>query len=186
MKRALPTFLLAAAFALAATPAHANQDAVQFGSDINVSADSQVHDAVCFFCSVNLDGKANGDVVVFFGNTHIAGEAHHDVVNFFGSITAADNSSIGGDMVNFFGSVRMGENVTVGKDMVTMFGSQHVPASVNVGGNRVHQSAWVITFPPLVLILIFIVIVREYRSYRRRQFLGMYPYPPPPMAPPRP
>lgn len=186
MNRALPAFLLAAAFALAASPARANQDAVQFGSDIDVSADSQVHDAVCFFCSINLDGKANGDVVVFFGNTHISGEADHDVVNFFGSITAADNSSIGGDMVNFFGSVRLGENVSIGKDMVTMFGSQHVPASVTIRGDRVLQPAWVLTLPPLVLILIFIVIVREYRDHRRRQFLGIYPYPPPPMAPPRP
>ena len=122
MKRTLLLSLLAAAFALAASPARANQDAVQFGSDIDISAGNPVHDAVCFFCSVHAEGEVNGDIVVFFGNIHLDGDAHHDVVDFFGNITAADNSSVGGDMVNFFGSARLGENVTVAKDMVTMFG----------------------------------------------------------------
>ncbi len=62
--------LLAPVFAVAATPAHANQDAVHFGSNIDIPADSAVHDAVCFFCSVNV-GKVNGDVVVFFGSMHM-------------------------------------------------------------------------------------------------------------------
>jgi hypothetical protein len=180
MKRALLASLLAGAFALAAIPAHADRDAVQFGSDINVSADNPVHDAVCFFCSVRADGKVNGDIVVFFGSIRLAGEAHHDVVNFFGNITAADNSSIGGDMVSIFGGVRLGENVTVGKDLVAMFGTLHAPASARVGGDRVIQPGLVLTLPPLVLLLVIFLIIHEYRAYRRRQLLLNYPFPPHP------
>jgi hypothetical protein len=171
--------LLAAAFALAAVPAQADRDAVQFADNIDVTAGSPVHDAVCFFCSVRVDGKVSGDIVVFFGNIHLAGDAHHDVVSFFGNITAADNSSIGGDMVSFFGSVRLGEGVSVEKDLVAMFGTLHAPASVSVGHDRVVTPGIVLSLPLLVLLLVVFLIVHECRASRRRRLYG-YPYPPRP------
>ena len=91
-----------------AAPARADHDAVQFFNDIHVTPDSPTHDAVCFFCSVHVDGYIKGDVVVL-GDVRLNGEPRHDVVNFFGSVTASDDSSIGGDLVSFFGSVRLGE-----------------------------------------------------------------------------
>jgi hypothetical protein len=178
MKRALPAFLLAIAVVVAAPLARANSDEVQFGSDINITAGHPAHDAVCFFCSVRADGAVNGDIVVFFGDVELNGEAHHDVVDFFGKITAADNSTIGGDMVNFFGSVRLGENVTVGKDLVAFIGTLDAPVSASVGGDRVVQPPWVIALPPLVFMGVILVIVYEYRAYRRRRFLRGYPLPP--------
>jgi hypothetical protein len=179
MKRALFP-LIAAAIALAPVSAHADRDAVQFGEDIHVTAGNPVHDAVCFFCSVYVEGEANHDIVVFFGSTHLNGAAHHDVVNFFGDVTASDNSSIGGDMVSFFGSVRLGENVTVDKDLVVFFGMLHAPGSVSVGHDRFVQPPWILAIPLLVLILIIVLIVHEFRSYRRRQLIRGYPYPPQP------
>src|SRR5580692_4528701 len=102
-RRILGAFLVAAALSAAAVQAHASQDAVQFFRTIEVTPDAPVHDAVCFFCDVNVDGQVMGDIVAFFGNITIHGEAHHDVVNFFGHITASDNSSIGEDAVSIFG-----------------------------------------------------------------------------------
>jgi hypothetical protein len=174
----LATLLLGAAFAAASTPARAEQDAVQFFSNIEVSPGSTVHDAVCFFCSVNIRGKATGDVVVFFGNTHIANNAQHDVVNFFGNVTADDNASIDHDLVSMFGSIRLGENVHVGEDLVAMFGTLHTGDSVSVAGNRVVQPAFIFFGPFFLLIFVFILIVREYRAYRRRLFLRGYQFPP--------
>jgi hypothetical protein len=180
MKTTLLVPLLATVLALTAIPAPADRDAVQFGTDIDVTAANPVKDAVCFFCSVRVDGKVNGDIVVFFGSVHLAGEAHHDVVNFFGNITAEDNSSIHGDMVSFFGSVRLGENVTVGKDLVAFFVSLQAPPSVTIGGDRVVLPGWIVSLPPLILILVILVIVFELRSRRRRQLLSGYPFPPHP------
>jgi predicted acyltransferase (DUF342 family) len=186
IRQLLTASLLASALALTATPAHAKQDAVQFGSDIHIPEGGTVHDAVCFFCSVRDEGTVDGDIVVFFGNVYIAGSAHHDVVNFFGSVRAEDNASIGHDMVNFFGSVHLGENVSVGKDLVVMFGWLRAADSVSVGGDRVAPAPWVFWGPMFFVILIFIAIVREFRSWRRRQFLAAYGIPPmpPPPAPP--
>ena len=180
IQRLLTAGLLASVLALSAAPAHANRDAVQFGSNINVPAGATVHDAVCFFCSVNVQGAVDGDIVVFFGNVHITGAANHDVVNFFGNVKADDNSSIGHDLVNFFGVIRLGENVSVGQDMVAMFGGVHAADSVTVGGDRVSYPFFIFFAPLVILGIVIIVVVREISAHRRRQFYAPYPMPPMP------
>ena len=162
-----------------ATQARASRDEVQFGSAIHVARNSSIHDAVCFFCSVDADGTVEGDIVVFFGDVHIATAANHDVVNFFGEITADDNAHIGQDMVSMFGSIRLGEDVAIGKDLVAMFGSIRTAESVTVGGDRVVQPAWIFWGPVLFIALVVIVVVRELRSQRRRAYMR-YPIPPRP------
>jgi hypothetical protein len=180
MTRCILVIFLLAAFAGVSKPARAEQDTVQFFSNIEVSPGSTVHDAVCFFCSVNIQGKATGDIVVFFGNTHIASDAQHDVVNFFGNVTADDNASIDHDLVSMFGSIRLGENVHVGQDLVAMFGTLHTGDGVSVSGDRVVQPAFIFFGPLIFLALVVILIVREYRAYRRRLFLRAYQFPPRP------
>jgi hypothetical protein len=177
-RRFLAHCLFGAALALAAAPAHANEDAVQFFNNIEVTPDAPVHDAVCFFCNVRDDGEVNGDIVVFFGNVRIDGQAHHDVVNFFGSVMAADNSSIGGDLVSFFGSVRLGENVSVAKDLVAMFGVIHSPSSVSIGKDHVVFSPWIFFGPLLIIFMVIFVIIHEVRVHRQRRFAMAYPFPP--------
>jgi|NGEPerStandDraft_6_1074524.scaffolds.fasta_scaffold110540_1 hypothetical protein len=179
-QRLLNACLLAAVLGLFALPAFANNDIVQFGSSIHVAPDSSVHDAVCFFCDVDDRGTVQGDIVVFFGSVHIAGNANHDVVNFFGTVKAEDNSTIGNDLVSMFGSIRLGENVSVGKDLVAMFGGLRAASTVTVGGDRVVQPGWILWGPLLIIALVIIVVVREYRSYRRRLYLRGYPFPPKP------
>jgi hypothetical protein len=172
--------LLAAVCAVAAVPARANDDTVHIGSNIEVAPDATVRDAVCIFCSVNVEGKVNGDVVVLFGSIHIAGVANRDVVNIFGGVRADDGASIGRDLVNLFGSVRLGENVTVGHDMVALFSSARVAKSATVIHDRVVQPGWVFDVPLIIMIVVLVLIVREYRAYRRRQFFLTYPFLPPP------
>ncbi|MGD0515669.1 MAG: hypothetical protein ABSA29_20380 [Terriglobales bacterium] len=164
-------------------PARANADAVQFGEKIHATAANTVHDAVCFFCSVQIDpdARVTGDIVVFFGDVHIAGVAQHDVVNFFGDVKADDNASIGHDLVSMFGGVRLGQDVSVGGDMVAMFGAVHQSDSVTVRKDRVVQPAWLF-FVPLALLGCFVVfIVSQVRANRRRHWMMMQGYPPPPI-----
>jgi hypothetical protein len=189
-QRLLSALVLAAALMLAATPAFAEKDAVQFGTNIVVPEGQSIHDAVCFLCSVRAEGTIDHDVVVFFGNVHIAQQSSHDVVVFFGNIRADDDASIGHDVVNFFGTVHLGENVTVGNDLVVMFGGLHAADSANIVGNRVAQPFWVFWTPLIVFGLIITLIVHEVRARRRRDYLAAYgyaqmpPQPPPPPAPP--
>ena len=177
-KRFLALCLFGAALAVAAVPACAENDAVQFFNNIEVTPDAPVNDAVCFFCNVDAHGDVRGDIVVFFGNVRLDGQAHQDVVNFFGNVTAADNSAIGGDLVSFFGSVRLGENVRVNQDMVAMFGTVHSPASVSIGQDHVVLSPWILFGPLLIIFFIVFVIVHEVRVHRERRFAQAYPLPP--------
>jgi hypothetical protein len=180
MKRhLLSVCLLIAILGIFSIPARASGDVVQFGSSIHVPRNTSIHDAVCFFCDVDVQGAVEGDVVVFFGNIHIANTANHDVVNFFGNITADDNAHIGQDMVSMFGNIRLGEDVSVGKDLVSMFGSLRAGESVTVGGERVAQPAWLFFGPLLFVGLVVILVVHEFRNRRRRAYM-QYPFPPRP------
>jgi len=182
-RRLFFALLLFCALLLTAAPALADRDAVQFGSNIVVPEGQSVHDAVCFFCSVNAKGDIDHDVVVFFGNVHIAHQSRHDVVVFFGSVHTEDDAAIGHDVVNFFGNVHLGENVTVGNDLVVMFGGVQAADSANVTGTRFAQPIWVFWTPLLVLGLIIVLIVREIRERRRRQYFAAYGYPAMPQQP---
>lgn len=164
--------LAVCALCVTATPANALKDAVQFGSDIDVGPQQAIHDAVCFFCNVNVRGTVNGDVVVFFGSVHVSGQANHDVVNFFGDVTADDKTSIGHDLVNFFGGVHLGQNVTVGEDTVVMFGGLRAPDSASIGGSRVVEPGWVFWGPFIVVCLGIYFLIHTIREHRRRRIFG--------------
>lgn len=177
--------LLLAGIAAAATPARADRDQVQFGSNIVVPQGQSIHDAVCFFCNVDVLGTADHDIVVFFGNVHVATHANHDVVTFFGNVRLDDNATISHDVVNFFGNIHMGENASIGNDVVAMFGGVHAANSASIGGNRVVEPAWLLLIPLMILGGIVTLIVSLVRSYRHRQFYayGYPPQPPPPVQP---
>lgn len=177
-RRILARCLVCAVMAFAVLPAHASRDAVQFASDINVPQGSSVHDAVCFFCSVNAQGAIDHDVVVFFGNVRIASRADHDVVNFFGQVVADDNAAIGHDLVSFFGVIQLGQNVVVDHDLVVMLGSLRAANSVSIGKDRVIEPAWLLCIPFLILGLIIFLVVHAIRSYRERRLFNAYQFPP--------
>jgi hypothetical protein len=173
-RRIFGAALLALTLVALSTPAHAAQDVVHFGSMIDVGANEEIHDAVCFFCSVNVEGTVNGDIVSFFGSVRISGRANHDVVDFFGDIKAADNSSIGHNVVNFFGNVSLGENVTVDRDTVVMFGSMRSAATASFGGSRVVEPGWVFWGPFLLIFGGIYFVIHEIRGLRRRRYLRTY------------
>ena len=139
----------------AGVPARAAKDVVHFGSSIDVGAGESIHDAVCFFCSVNVRGNVKGDLVVFFGDVRIDGRADHDVVNFFGG-------------------VELGRNVTVGQDAVVMFGQMREASSSSVGGSKVVESGLLFWIPFLLIAGMVSFGVRELRWIRRRRFLRGY------------
>ncbi len=157
-----------------ATPARAAEDVVHFGNSIEVGPNQRIHDAVCFFCSVNIRGTAGHDIVVFFGSVHVDGHAEHDVVDFFGNVRLEDGASIRHDLVNFFGSTWLGENATVGQDAVVMFGSLHESSSANVGKNQVVEPGILFWGPFLVIFLVITLVVREMRRARHMRMMRGY------------
>lgn len=178
MRQWIAAGLISAALIAAAAQAHASDDSVTFFSNVHITPDAPVHDAVCFFCNLRDDGTVSHDIVVSFSSVEIDGSAQHDVVTIFGNVHAADNASIGNDLVNVFGNVDLGENVTIGHDAVTFFSSVHAPSSVRVDGNRVSIPAVIFWGPAALFFLIIALIVIAVPSRRSRWPSG---YPPQPM-----
>ncbi len=163
--------LVLASIAAVAAPARAAQDVVHFANSIDVGKGSAVKDAVCFFCSVHVQGAVNGDVVVFFGSAHIDGQAKQDVVVFFGGARVGDDASVGKNLVNFFGGTRLDKNASIGQDVVVMFGRLRAAGSATFGGERVVFPGVIFFGPFLILFLIVGFIRHEARMARRRRFL---------------
>jgi hypothetical protein len=170
--------VLAAALIFGMLPAYAQHgDAVHFFSNIEVAEDQEVHDVVCFFCSVNVDGTVTGDIVTFFGSSRIAGKAQKDVVSFLGSTDV--EGSIGKDLVVFAGSVRLLPNSSVGHDMVLFVGSLSQDRTATIGHDSVHFPGIILlpVFMPFLLIALGIYLLIRWLNHRNDV---VYPYPQPP------
>jgi hypothetical protein len=152
--------LLLGLFAPAMARAQA-RDAVQFANDIVVHQGEEVHDAVCFLCSIEVDGTVHGDMVAFLGNIHVRGHAEHDAVAFLGSVTLGENASIDHDVVVFAGRLHNGPGSSIGRD-------------------RVVFPMFLFLLPFLFFLGFIVLIVWAIRAlvYRNRP---VYPMPPPRM-----
>ncbi|QNI34035.1 hypothetical protein H7849_09090 [Alloacidobacterium dinghuense] len=138
--------------------AQASTDRVSFMHDIDISDTDEADDAVCFLCSIRVNGKVNGDAVAFLGGIHVNGEINGDAVSFLGDVAMGDQSRIGGDCVVFGGPLRRTGNATVNGDTVN--------------------------FPFIIIMLPFIfvalLIYGVIALFRRRRYAA-YPMPPPTM-----
>jgi hypothetical protein len=132
-------------FLMAAAPAFA--DSVQFGRSINVpEGETRRGDAVCFGCSINVDGTLTGDVVAFGGSVRVRGKITGDVVAFGGSIHAEPGGEIGGDTVAFGGSVDHAPGSTIRGRIEERNGGRHM----NIGAAGLGVFLSVIFVPILI------------------------------------
>ena len=138
--------------------AHAASDRVSFMHDINIGDTEEADDAVCFLCSIRVNGKVNGDAVAFLGGIHLNGEISGDTVSFLGPVSMGDEARIGGDCVVFGGPLRRNGNATI-------------------DGSTVNFPFILVMLPFIVLALMIYGIVS---LFRRRRYMA-YPMPPPPI-----
>jgi hypothetical protein len=98
---------------------HGEQGRVQFFQSIDVTADQQVGDAVCIFCSIRIAGAAKGDVLAILGSIDMEGRASGDVVAVGGGIRLGEDASVAGDTVGLGGGVSRHPNAIVKGDLVS-------------------------------------------------------------------
>ena len=142
----------------AGTRAYAESDRVSFLHDIDISDAEEAGDAVCFLCSIRVNGTVHGDTVAFLGSVRVNGEIKGSVVSFLGDVGMGDGAHIGGDCVVFGGPLRRADNTSI-------------------GGDTVQLPFLVIMMPFLVLGLLIYGLVA---LVRRRRYAA-YPMPPPRM-----
>jgi hypothetical protein len=69
------------------------------GQDIFVASGQQVHNATCFFCSVQVEGDVSGRVVVLFGSLNVSGQVRRSATVIWGNAVVDSQARIGGDTV---------------------------------------------------------------------------------------
>jgi hypothetical protein len=176
--RLLSLCLCAAAFLCLAAPARAEDDSVEFFSDVHIAPGKPVQNAVCFFCSIDVESKVNGNLVTFFSDVHVGSDVHRNMVNFFSSVTARPNVSIRQNAVNFFSDVQLKDGVHVGENVVAMFGVTEISPAATVSGNRVLFPFWLFGGPMMLLGPMIYYIMRELKYRRYRDWLRQQPLPP--------
>ena len=120
LRRAMAFLFTVALLGGCAASAHADSsnDRVSFLNDIYVQQGEEVQDAVCFLCSIHVDGTLHGDAVAFLGSIRTQGKIEGDVVSFLGSVDLGSDASIGQDCVVFGGMLHRHGDASVGQDVV--------------------------------------------------------------------
>jgi hypothetical protein len=98
------------------------------GQDVFVAAGQQVHNAMCLFCSVQVEGDLTGHVIVLFGNLNVSGQVRKSATVIWGNAVVDSQARIGGD------TVVLGGNAVYESDE-SLSGSAYV-----VGGHLSHVS----------------------------------------------
>jgi hypothetical protein len=161
--RTLPfrlVLVMSVVFLFAPRAAHADgRDVVEFGDNIVVHAGDEVHDTVCFFCTIEVDGTVHGDMVAILGNIRLRGHADRDAVVILGSMS-------------------LGENASVDRDAVVILGSLRTATGATIGNDRVVIPTFVILFPLLIFASFIALIIWAVRAILNRP-KPVYPMPPP-------
>ena len=117
-------FLLAAG-ALGQAPGNRSY----LGQDIFIASGQQVHNAVCVFCSVQVEGDVTGHVIVLFGSANVSGQVQGSTTVIGGNAVVDSQARVGGD------TVVLGGNAVYETDE-SLAGSAYV-----LGGHLSHVSS---------------------------------------------
>ncbi len=104
---------------LAAAPPRVG-NAIHVGEDITVAGPRQVRNAICFFCSMRIDGAARSNLVVAAGNLYLNGPVHRDIVVLGGNVTMTGKATVEGSLVVFGGHLYRDPAATIGRGRVVI------------------------------------------------------------------
>jgi hypothetical protein len=97
-----------------------------FGGTVRVEPDEVVDDISLFGGTVDLLGKATGDVTVFGGTVHVypGAQIEGDLAVIGGEVQIDDDASVEGDVAALGGAVHRGSRAKIGGE-VKMLGDEH-------------------------------------------------------------
>ena len=79
--------------------AQAQGNRIYFGQDVFVASGQQIHNAVCVFCSVQVEGDLTGRALVLFGNLNVTGRVERGATVVWGNAVVDSQARIGGSAV---------------------------------------------------------------------------------------
>jgi hypothetical protein len=143
--------LLSVLFTSAVAHAQHHGSRTYFHQDIFVGQGQQIHNATCFFCSVQVEGDVTGRVFVLFGNINVSGRVDGPSTVIGGNAVIDSQAHIGGNALVVIGNaVYEAEDSIAGNAWV--IGGHLSPVSHRV------QSSHRMSFSPVVFFAAAIVL----------------------------
>lgn len=133
------------------------------GQDIFVAAGQQVHNAVCLFCSVQVEGDLTGHVFVLFGNLNVSGQVRRSATVIWGNAVVDSQARIGGDTTVLVGNAVYETDESLSGSVYVLGGHlSHVPSTSGPGAHRMSVGPlFFLLLAVLVLVLLsFLVLPR--------------------------
>jgi hypothetical protein len=99
LKKALQTIALLLALSPGMAHAQGRGNRSYFNEDIFVAQGQQIHNAICLFCSVQVEGDLTGRVFVLFGSLNISGRVQGSAVVVGGNTVIDSQARLGGNAI---------------------------------------------------------------------------------------
>lgn len=137
---------------------------VYFGQDIYVAASQRIHNAVCVFCSVQVEGELTGGALVLFGNATVAGRVDRSVTVVGGNAVVDAEARILGRTAVIAGNAVYEAEESLSGDALVMGG--HVS---NLAGPRSRSSRRLAMSPVMAsgLVLLGLLLLTPFWFPRR-------------------
>lgn len=158
---------LAFLFLLVAPAANAQPtgNRTYFNEDIFVAQSQQIHNAICVFCSVQVEGDVTGRVIVLFGSLNLTGRVQGGAFVLGGNTVIDSGALLGGNAVVVDGNAVYETDESISGNAYVIGG--HLST---LGGHT--RSARRVSFTPILfsgLGIICILLLSIYFFPRRRQ-----------------
>jgi hypothetical protein len=139
------------------------------GQDIYVASGQQIHNATCFFCSVQVEGDLTGHVIVLFGSVNVSGQVQGSATVIWGNAVVDSQARIGGDTMVLWGNAVYETDESLSGSAYVLGGHMsHVSKASAEGRSPRRVSVGPLFFgllALLVLLLLSILIVPRLRRH---------------------
>ena len=153
-------------FASVATAQQQLGNRTYIGQDIYIAVGQQVHNAVCVFCSVQVEGNVTGHAVVLFGNLSVSGWVRHSASIVGGNAVIDSQALIGGNTVVLGGNAVYETADAIGGNAYVLGG--HLSRTGGRVGSRKRVSMTPLLFSVLALLaFLFLLLLAIAPLFRR-------------------
>ena len=136
------------------------------GEDIYIAVGQQVHNAICVFCSVQVEGNVTGHAVVLFGNLSVSGWVRHSATVVGGNAVVDSQALIGGNTVVLGGNAVYETDDSIAGSAYVLGG--HLSRTGDHVGSHKRVSLTPLVFSSLLLIAFLLLLLLVAASLFRR------------------
>jgi hypothetical protein len=144
-------------FASVATAQQQLGNRTYIGQDIFIAVGQQVHNAICVFCSVQVEGNVTGHAVVVFGNLSVSGWVRHSATIVGGNAVIDSQALIGGNAVVLGGNAVYETDYSISGNAYVLGG--HLSRTGGRVGSHKRVSVTPIVFFLLALVTFFLLLL---------------------------